>query len=55
MTHKNNKKNKRRVAFYEINKFDYKVREKLVEKQLSPKKTYINEKEKLVELRLNYQ
>ena len=31
MARKNNKKNRRRAAFYRINKFDYEVREKLVE------------------------
>ncbi len=31
MAHKNNKRNRRRVAFYEINKFDYEMREKLAE------------------------
>ncbi len=30
MTRKNNKKNRRRAAFYRINKFDYKARESLV-------------------------
>ena len=29
MACKNNKKNRRRAAFYEINKFDYKARENL--------------------------
>ncbi len=29
MARKNNKKNRRRAAFYGINKFDYKVRENL--------------------------
>ncbi len=29
MAHKNNKKNRRKAAFYRINKFDYKARENL--------------------------
>ncbi len=44
MTCKNNKKNRRRAAFYGISKFDYKVREKLVEGQPLPKETPIEEK-----------
>ena len=32
----NNKRNRRRAAFYEINPFDYKTREKLTAGQLSP-------------------
>ena len=36
MACKNNKKNRRRAAFYEINLFDYKAREKLVAGQPSP-------------------
>ncbi len=36
MARKNNKKNKRRAAFYGINKFDYEVREKLAKEQLPP-------------------
>ncbi len=39
MVRKNNKKNRRRAAFYGISKFDYKVREKLAKRQLSPKET----------------
>jgi len=31
MACKNNKKNKRRAAFYGISKFDYEVRERLAE------------------------
>ncbi len=31
MTRKNNKKNRRRAAFYGISKFNYKAREKLAE------------------------
>ena len=34
MVCKNNKKNRRRTAFYGISKFDYEVREKLVKEQL---------------------
>ncbi len=37
MTCKNNKRNRRRAAFYGINPFDYKTREKLIAGQLSPK------------------
>ena len=37
MACKNNKRNKRRAAFYGINKFDYEVRENLTKGQLSPK------------------
>jgi len=44
MAHKNNKKNRKRVAFYEINKFDYEAKEKLVEGQLSSKKTLAEKK-----------
>jgi len=45
MTHKNNKRNRRRAAFYRISKFDYEAREKLVEGQPSlPKKTLMEEK-----------
>ncbi len=54
MTYKNNKKNRRRVAFYEINKFDYKMKEKLINGQLLSKKTYIDRKAKLVKLRSDY-
>ncbi len=37
MACKNNKKNRRRVAFYGINLFDYKAKEKLAAGQLLPK------------------
>ncbi len=43
MAHKNNKKNRKRAAFYGINKFDYKMKENLVKGQLLPKKTPIKE------------
>ncbi len=36
MSRKNNKRNRRRAAFYGINKFDYKEREKLAKGQLPP-------------------
>ena len=39
MAQKNNKKNRRRAAFYGINLFDYEAREKLAARQLPPKKT----------------
>ncbi len=48
MACKNNKKNRRRVVFYEISKFDYETREKLVKGQPLPKKIS-QEKEKVVE------
>ena len=48
MACKNNKKNKRKVAFYEINKFDYEVREKLARGQ-PPLKETLTEEEKIVE------
>ncbi len=49
MARKNNKKNRRRVIFYGISKFDYEAREKLVEGYLSPKEISIEEKDKKVE------
>ncbi len=54
MACKNNKKNRRRAAFYEISKFDYESRKKLVKGQLLPKETYIDEKAKLIEYKLDY-
>ena len=48
MARKNNKKNKRRAAFYGINKFDYEVREKLAKEQLPPVEAP-TEKDKKVE------
>ena len=36
MARKNNKRNRRRAAFYEINPFDYEAREKLAAGQLPP-------------------
>ncbi len=44
MACKNNRKNRRRAAFYEINKFDYKTREKLAEGQPSLKETLEEER-----------
>ncbi len=44
---KNNKKNRRRVAFYGISKFDYKVRENLAKRQLSLKETSSEEEKKV--------
>ena len=38
MARKNNKRNRRRAAFYRISKFDYEAREKLVEEHPSSKK-----------------
>ena len=54
MARKNNKKNRRRAAYYHINKFDYEAREKLAEGQPPPKETYTDEKAKVVELRPDY-
>ena len=48
MACKNNKKNRRRAAFYGINKFDYEARENLVKEHLPLVKTPIK-KEKEVE------
>ena len=48
MARKNNKKNKRRAAFYRINKFDYETRENLVKGHPPPVKTP-PEKDKEVE------
>ncbi len=39
MARKNNKKNRRKAAFYGISKFNYETRENLVKGQPSPKKT----------------
>ena len=47
MACKNNKKNRKRAAFYGINKFDYEVRENLVKGQPSPKETPIEEEKKV--------
>jgi len=55
MACKNNKKNKRRAAFYRISKFDYEVREKLVEEQPSLKKTDTKEKAEIVKYGSDYQ
>jgi len=48
MARKNNKKNKRRVAFYGINKFDYETRKNLAKGQPLPKET-VTEEDKKVE------
>jgi len=48
MAHKNNKKNRRRIAFYGINKFNYEVRENLAKGYPPLKETPI-EKDKEVE------
>ena len=49
IVYKNNKKNKRRAAFYEISKFDYKTRENLAKEQPPPKETLTEEdKERVV-------
>ncbi len=54
MARKNNKRNRRRAAYYHINKFDYEAREKLAEGQPLSKETYSDEKVKVVELRPDY-
>ncbi len=48
MTCKNNKKNRRRVTFYGINKFNYEARENLVKGHLPPEET-LTEKDKEIE------
>ena len=48
MARKNNKKNRRRAAFYRINKFDYETRENLAKGHSSPQETP-TEKDKEVE------
>ncbi len=48
MAHKNNKRNRRRVAFYGINKFDYEMRENLAKGHSLPEETPM-EKDKEVE------
>ncbi len=48
MAQKNNKKNRRRAAFYGINKFDYEVRENLMKEYPPPEET-LTEKDKEVE------
>jgi len=48
MARKNNKKNRRKAAFYEISKFDYETRENLIKGQL-PLKEIPREEEKEVE------
>ncbi len=48
MARKNNKKNRRRAAFYGISKFDYEARKNLRKGYPPPKKTF-TEKDKEVE------
>ncbi len=48
MAHKNNKRNRRRAAFYGINKFDYEVKENLA-KGHPPSVKAPTEKDKEVE------
>ena len=55
MAHKNNKKNRRRITYYYINKQDYKARKKLMKGQLLSKKIYTNKKAKVVKIRSDYQ
>ena len=47
MTRKNNKKNRRRAAFYGINKFNYEARENLAKGQLPPKEASAKEDKKV--------
>ena len=44
---KNNKSNRRKAAFYRINKFDYKARENLAKGQSPSKETSIKEDKKV--------
>ena len=44
MARKNNRRNHRRAAYYYINQFDYKAREKLAEGKPSPKEIPQEEK-----------
>ena len=48
MARKNNKKNRRRAAFYRINKFDYEARENLIKGYPSSEETP-TEKDKEIE------
>ncbi len=45
MARKNNKKNRRRAAFYEINPFDYEAREKLAAGQPPPPEEMLKKEE----------
>ncbi len=54
MACKNNRRNCKRAAYYHINKFNYKTREKLAKGQPLPKETYSDEKMKVVKLRSDY-
>ena len=47
MVYKNNKRNRRRAAFYGINKFDYEVRENLAKGQPLPKENPVKEEKKV--------
>jgi len=44
MVHKNNKRNRRRAAFYGISKFNYESKEKLAKGQPSPQEICTNKK-----------
>ncbi len=48
MARKNNKRNRRRAAFYGINPFDYEAREKLAAGQLPPPVEETPKKEEVV-------
>ncbi len=48
MAQKNNKRNRRRAAFYEINPFDYEAREKLAAGQPLPPSEETSKKEEVV-------
>ncbi len=47
MACKNNKKNRRRAAFYRISKFDYEIRKNLVKGHPPSKETLIEEKKEV--------
>ncbi len=47
MAYKNNKKNRRRAAFYGISKFNYEARENLAKGQSPPKETPTEEEKKV--------
>ena len=47
MACKNNKKNKRKEAFYRISKFDYEMRKNLTKEQSLPKETLTKENKKV--------
>ena len=50
MACKNNKKNRRRAAFYGINQFDYEARKNLAKGQLPPKETLVRKSNLIQEI-----